>query len=157
MDNTFTQQAKNSAGTYEIFLWPRWSDNVMYLNYGSGGFHIRNNNSQTAMFMRPDGRVGIGTFEPVTSLHINSGDPRTRMTQAGTSGYMEVGRAGAWNNGFAFVGLNNHRVGASFNFASYDGDSARMRPVRLSSTRRLGASGVRIRLCVLSTPVPELR
>ena len=36
---------------------------------------------------------------------------------------MEVGRAGAWNNGFAFVGLNNHRVGASFNFASYDGDS----------------------------------
>ena len=123
MDNTFTLAARNSAGTYETFLWPRWSDNIMYLNYGSGGFHIRNNNSGTAMFMRPDGRVGIGLTDPLTPLHINSADPRARMTQAGTSGFMEVGRAGAWNNGFAFVGLNNHRVSASFHFASYDGDS----------------------------------
>ena len=123
MDNAFTQQAKNSAGTYETFLWPRWIDNIMYLNYGSGGFHIRNNNSTTAMFMRPDGRVGIGLVDPLTPLHINSDNPRTRMTQAGTTGFMEVGRAGASNNGFAFVGLNNHRLGAGFNYAIYDGDS----------------------------------
>lgn len=32
---------------------------------------------------------------------------------------MEVGRAG----NYAFVGLNNHRLGAEFRYASYDGDS----------------------------------
>lgn len=123
MDNTRTLQAKNSSGTYETFLWPRWSDNIMYLNYGAGGFHIRNNNSGTAMFMKPNGMVGIGTDNPNSPLSIVSEDPRISMWQAGSSGFMQVGRAGPWNNGFAFVGLNNHRVSTEFRFASYDGDS----------------------------------
>ena len=123
LDNTQTLQARNSAGVYEICLWPRWSDNVTYMNYGSGGFHLRNNNSATAMFIRHDGRVGIGTTDPVTAMDINSGNPRVRMWQAGSNGYMEVGRAGAWNNGFAFVGCNNNRITGNFHYASYDGDS----------------------------------
>jgi hypothetical protein len=41
--NVFT--AKNSGGTDDNFLWPRWSDNALYMNYGSGGYHLRNNAS----------------------------------------------------------------------------------------------------------------
>ena len=60
VDNDALFCAKNAAGTYEAYLWPRWSDNIMYLNYGSGGFHIRNNSSATTMFMENNGDVSIG-------------------------------------------------------------------------------------------------
>ncbi len=56
-DNGQFLQAKNSAGTYEVFLWPRWVDNVMYMNYGSGGFNLRNNSSATALFLENNGRA----------------------------------------------------------------------------------------------------
>ena len=56
-DNGQVLQAKNSAGNYENFLWPRWSDNVLYLNYGSGGLNIRNNGSSTALFIENNGRA----------------------------------------------------------------------------------------------------
>jgi len=42
-------QARNNANGLEDFLWPRWNDNVTYLNYGSGGFDIRNNASVTTL------------------------------------------------------------------------------------------------------------
>lgn len=61
VDNGSTFQARNNGGTYETYLWPRWTDNIMYLNYGSGGFNIRNNGSVSTMFMDNTGNVGIGT------------------------------------------------------------------------------------------------
>jgi hypothetical protein len=60
MDNSQVMYAKNTGGTYEPFLWPRWNDNVMYMNYGAGGFNIRNNLSTPVMFMTTNGNVGIG-------------------------------------------------------------------------------------------------
>lgn len=46
MNNGYTLQAKNAAGAYETWMWPRWSDNNTYLNFGSGGnFYIRDNAS----------------------------------------------------------------------------------------------------------------
>lgn len=42
-------QAKNSTGTAETYLWPRWSDNTMYLNFGSAGLVVRNNASAISM------------------------------------------------------------------------------------------------------------
>lgn len=75
VDNTATFAAKNASGGYENYLWPRWSDNIMYLNYGSQGFHIRDNSSNTAMFMTADRRIGIGTTSPVGRLHIVGGTP----------------------------------------------------------------------------------
>lgn len=64
-------QAKNSGGTTETFLWPRWSDNVMYLNYGSAGFNIRNNSSASVMFIQNGGNVGIGTTAPGYKLTVS--------------------------------------------------------------------------------------
>jgi len=69
-DNTGTIFAKNSAGTYEGFLWPRWSNNITYLNYGSGGFSIRNNASVNKLFMNDAGDVGIGNTSPTSKLHV---------------------------------------------------------------------------------------
>ncbi|MCB9230943.1 MAG: tail fiber domain-containing protein [Bacteroidia bacterium] len=73
VDNQATFQAKNAAGAYEHFLWPRWSDNIMYLNYGSSGFHIRNNTSASAMFMKSNLFVGIGTTDPQARLQVAGG------------------------------------------------------------------------------------
>ena len=70
LDNMAEIIAKNSSGIYEGFLWPRWSDNMSYLNYGSGGFKIRNNTNVTTMFMQPNGNVGIGTATPAHALQV---------------------------------------------------------------------------------------
>ncbi len=59
VENTANFAAKNSAGTYETYFWPRWSDNVMYMNYGSAGLNLRNNSSATAMFIDPDLSVDV--------------------------------------------------------------------------------------------------
>lgn len=76
MNNGQLLLAKNAAGTYENFLWPRFTDNMTYLNYGSAGFHIRNNASTSAMFMNNSTNIGIGTTAPVYKLHVN-GDTLT--------------------------------------------------------------------------------
>jgi len=60
VDNSSVFMAKNAAGTYENFLTPRWSDNFMYLNYGSGGLRIRNNAQVVMMTIDNAGRVGMG-------------------------------------------------------------------------------------------------
>ncbi|MBU0488211.1 MAG: hypothetical protein KKA07_01250 [Bacteroidetes bacterium] len=74
IENTATFAAKNSVGTYENYLWPRWSDNIMYLNYGSAGFQIRNNGSTSTMFMTNGNYVGIGTTSPAQKLHVAIGN-----------------------------------------------------------------------------------
>jgi len=51
VDNGANFQAKNTGGGYENYMWPRATDNGMYINYGAGGFHVRNNSSSDAMFM----------------------------------------------------------------------------------------------------------
>ncbi len=70
MDNTQAIYAKNSSGAPEVFLWPRFADNVTYLDYGSGGLNIRNNVGVPTMFMKNDGRVGIGTINPSANLQV---------------------------------------------------------------------------------------
>jgi hypothetical protein len=59
-DNAQWILAKNSVGSYENVFYPRWTDNITYLNYGSAGFNIRNNSSTSTMFMQNDGKIGIG-------------------------------------------------------------------------------------------------
>lgn len=59
VENSATFLAKNSAGTYEPYFWPRWTDNVMYMNFGTGGLNLRNNASQTAMFIDNDRSINI--------------------------------------------------------------------------------------------------
>ncbi|MEZ4917196.1 MAG: hypothetical protein R2836_09470 [Chitinophagales bacterium] len=59
VENTASFAAKNSGGAYETYFWPRWSDNIMYMNYGSGGMNLRNNASQTAIFIDNDRSIDI--------------------------------------------------------------------------------------------------
>jgi len=73
LDNRGYLAAKNNAGTYESFLWPRGSDNATYLNYGASGFNIRNNSSVSAMFMNNAGNIGIGTLSPDIKLLVGDG------------------------------------------------------------------------------------
>jgi hypothetical protein len=72
-DNAKWILAKSTNGTYENFLWPRWVDDVTYLNYGTNGFAIRNSSSVTTMFMKNDGNVGIGMTIPTNKLHVAGG------------------------------------------------------------------------------------
>ena len=51
LNNGIIIYAKNSSAIDEGFLWPRWTDNVTYLNFGSGGFCIRNNSNNNAIFI----------------------------------------------------------------------------------------------------------
>ncbi len=107
IENTGTFVARNSGGTYENYFWPRWSDNIMYMNYGSGGFHIRNNSSATTMFMTNDNRIGIGTTNPSTrgDIHVSGSD----YAVDGTAFYGTW-----WVNGNTNM-AHMHRWGASNN------------------------------------------
>ena len=71
MSNNKLIYAYNSSGAAEYFLWPRYINNVTYLNYGSGGFNIRTNTSTSAVFMTNTANVGIGTETPAYKLDVN--------------------------------------------------------------------------------------
>lgn len=99
MDNARVFLGKNLAGTYENFLWPRWSDNVTYLNYGGGGFNVRNNNSTSTMFMEHGGRVGMGTTGPADQLHVQSTSSmrvRAETSSSGYAGFLSKNSLGEW-------------------------------------------------------------
>ena len=107
LDNMQTVLAKNSSGSYEVFLWPRWLDNVSYLNYGAGGFNIRNNSSTPTLFMTSGGNVGIGTTTPTkAALEIDS--------QSGSQpGYNPVGYLGTGGAGTGNVTAGNASIWAA--------------------------------------------
>ena len=82
VDNTGTFVAKNSSGVYENYFWPRWEDDRMIMNYGDGGFEIRNNASSVKMKMLSNGNVGIGTSDPESVLHVAGSMRIVNGTQA---------------------------------------------------------------------------
>ncbi len=63
-------RAKNSSGTYESVFWPRYTNNATYLNYGDGGFYIRNNSSTNTLYMTATNSIGIGTTTPAYALDV---------------------------------------------------------------------------------------
>ena len=58
-DNNSNWSAANSTGNYELFLVPRGSDNVTYLNYGGSGMSIRSNGGLSTLFFSSTNQVGI--------------------------------------------------------------------------------------------------
>jgi hypothetical protein len=88
MDNTAEIFAKNASGTYDGFLFPRWSDNATYLNYGTGGFNIRpNSGGSITMFMNNNGNVNIGTTYFIANngnVGIGTGTPAARLQAQGS-------------------------------------------------------------------------
>ena len=101
VDNQASFTAKNAAATYETYFWPRWSDNIMYMNYGSAGFNIRNNGSASTMFMTAGNFVGIGTTAPSYKLHV------VNNISASQTGYFD----NQSSSGYALEGINS--AGAS--------------------------------------------
>jgi hypothetical protein len=58
-ENTGYILAKNASGSYQTTFYPRWSDNVLYTDYGAGGLYIRDNSSNIAIQADNSGNVGI--------------------------------------------------------------------------------------------------
>lgn len=116
VENTATFSAKNTAGNYENYFWPRWSDNIMYMNYGTGGFNIRNNTNTTSMFMTNDGNVGIGNTAPGGKLDVQ-GNIYTTIARLGGDGhgaaYRGKTRIGQLTGDFAGIELETeaHKCG----------------------------------------------
>ena len=82
MENSTSFEAKNASGTYEEYLWPRWADNTMYLNYGTGGWNIRNGTSDTRFFATSAGKFSL--FVPTEGIEFGwSSGPRI-MAGSGT-------------------------------------------------------------------------
>ena len=69
-NNAVTLQAKNSGGTNEVWMVPRWSDNTMYTNYAANGWVIRDNSAVERMRITAAGNLGIGKT-PTTALDVN--------------------------------------------------------------------------------------
>ena len=108
IDNRAIFTAKNSAGIDESYLWPRWSDDIMYLNYGSAGFNIRNNAAVSTMFMDNSGRVGIGA---------NAAD---RLTVFGGTSNINIG--GNYGSGYNGIWLSGGTASTNYNFLSSASD-----------------------------------
>ncbi len=97
VDNSSSFASKNAAAAYETYLWPRWSDNVMYMNYGSSGLNLRDNGSSTAMFIDASRNVGIPTptgykLTVGGDLYVNGGWARV----AGAQGIYWETYGGGW-------------------------------------------------------------
>jgi hypothetical protein len=114
VDNQASFTARNAASAYETFMWPRWSDNIMYINYGQNGFNIRNSASVSTMFMTAGNFVGIGTTAPANRLHVvNSvaGAATTYSSNATASGMglqgINLAAASLTNGGVGVFGVTN--------------------------------------------------
>jgi hypothetical protein len=126
MNNATEIFAKNASGVQEVFLYPRWTDNASYLNYGSAGFYIRNNSGVSTMFMNNSGTVVVGAnlqmyTSGVDSVILNNNTGRLYLNSGGTNG-VEVGGAGVGIMGGPSTpyALN---VNGSVNASSYNAGS----------------------------------
>jgi hypothetical protein len=127
--NASSFQQKNSTGTYETWVYPRYSDNILYFNYGSGGFRLRDNASFSVMSMDPshnttfDGgslSITAGGGSNSTLILGGSASALTTTTKAlslssnyGAGNYINIG-AGGRNIGVIFGG--NHFISQNLDY-----------------------------------------
>jgi hypothetical protein len=81
VENTGTFRARNSGGTWQNYFWPRWSDNIMYANYGANGFVIRNNASVMTMYLTSINTIGINSWGTGDRLDVDG-----NIVASGTTG-----------------------------------------------------------------------
>lgn len=82
VENTASFWAKNSGAVSEMWMRPRGNDNVMYTNFGSAGWNVRNNSSASVMFMKDSGNVGINVTDPSETLEVAGGIASYSRTMA---------------------------------------------------------------------------
>jgi hypothetical protein len=63
---------KNNVGNHENCFWPRGANNGTYLNFGTGGLFIRDNNNHSKVQVTNDGIVQIGTTGTSARLCIGT-------------------------------------------------------------------------------------
>jgi len=88
-------------------MWPRWSDNVMYTNFGASGWNIRNNGSSTVMFMQHNGLVSINggpAWNGNTKLAVNGVIRAWHNIESG-------GTTACWTNGSSSGGNSTAGLG----------------------------------------------
>ena len=77
LENSHILYGKNSAGTAEVFLYPRWSDNYTYLNFGSAGMRIRTNTSADRLTLDSDGNAtfarNLTSNQAITGATLTAG------------------------------------------------------------------------------------
>ena len=140
-ENTGAMSAKNSAGTLEGFFWPRYSDNIMYMNYGSGGFNLRNSSDYSSLWITSDstagGRICIGGTDPniggnatsrftiindASSSFVLSTTTNARILAINPSSGSVVfynGQAGSWAANFQLTNTNFYCYGeGTFQYSS---------------------------------------
>ena len=147
MNNATNIYAKNLTNADEVFLIPRFSDNVTYLNYGSGGFNIRNNSSVNSIFVGNDGRVGIGTITPAAGykLDVNGTASATRFIgkNGGVASHIAWHNAtGAFNeSSSAFYGIGTISDHMTFSANQTMAVAATTPSMKLSASGNLTAYG----------------
>jgi hypothetical protein len=154
IENTANFLAKNSAGTYETYFWPRWSDNIMYINYGSAGFNVRNNSSVSTMFMNNGNQVGVNNTSPGAQLDVTGPATGTGITiRANGGGDLVLASGGSlfFDGNYSYAGGNYIRpIGGANTQGFFTSGSERMRidangyigiGVSPSSSYRLNVSG----------------
>lgn len=92
MDNAQIIAGKNSAGTYENFLWPRWIDNFTYFNYGSAGLRMRNNTDAITLTLGNNNSAVFGA-----AVYARGGYPGGN--NSGNNGYAFAGNGGDNDSG----------------------------------------------------------
>jgi hypothetical protein len=113
MNNAQEIWGTNTSGGQEVFLYPRWDDNVTYLNYGQNGFNIRNNDSVTTMFMTDSNLVGIGTSGPQYTLDIY-GDSGTLLRLQNNAGTYNNGQSSIlFEGGYALGSITTQDLGVA--------------------------------------------
>jgi hypothetical protein len=110
LENGAIIYGKNSGGTYEKAFIPRASDNVMYMNFGTGGMNLRNNAYSSVLFFNSSRNLGINNTSPAEKLDVTGnmevsgtvywGESNTRSDRRDNAGLR--GDAGA-RSGFFYT------------------------------------------------------
>ncbi len=70
LENSQTISAKDADGTIRIAIYPRYSDNILYMD-GNAGLRLRvGNGANSALNIDSGGNVGIGTVSPGRKLSV---------------------------------------------------------------------------------------
>ena len=110
------------AGTVQPAFWPR-ADNGTYLNYGTSGLFIRNNNSTQEMYFN-GGRLAVGTLDTSQGGITTTTSGFTSMGTAtnGVTSYVRMSYR-ADRAAIAFDVYNSGQYPNAWRGFSYDGDS----------------------------------
>jgi hypothetical protein len=113
---------KSVAGTTQNVFWPR-SGNGTYLNYGTSGLFIRNNNSTQEMYFN-GGRLAVGTLDTSQGAitTTSTGFTSTGIAANGNTSYAKMSYQQS-RGGIAFDVYNTGQFPNAWRGFSYDGDS----------------------------------